>query len=81
MRKCEANIRCKYLLQNVFVLYQIVYFFVNFCKYFEENIKRVMQINGVYEYTETCHYEANKIHFHLAHFEANLKSVEYGAAP
>jgi hypothetical protein len=56
-------------------------FCVNLCKYFEENIKRVMQINGVYEYTETCHYEANKIHLHLAHFEANLKKFEYGAAP
>jgi hypothetical protein len=28
-------------------------------------MKQMMRINGVYEYTETCEYEANKIHIRL----------------
>jgi hypothetical protein len=39
--------------------------YANLCAYFKTNMKRMMQINGVYEYTETCEYEANKIHIRL----------------
>jgi hypothetical protein len=35
------------------------------CEYFEANIKRMMRINGVCEYTKTCEYKANKIHIRL----------------
>jgi hypothetical protein len=35
------------------------YLHANLCEYFEANMKRLMWINNVGEYTETCEYEAN----------------------
>ncbi len=36
--------------------------YANLSEYFYANMKRIMRINGVCEYIETCEYEANKIH-------------------
>jgi hypothetical protein len=44
---------------------QIEYLYANLCKNFEANIKRMIRINGVSEYTETCEFEANKIYIRL----------------
>jgi hypothetical protein len=52
----------RYLLQHVFILHQIDYLYANLCEYFEVNMKRMIRINGVCEYSKTCEYEANKIH-------------------
>jgi hypothetical protein len=57
-------------------MHQIKYLYENLCENFEANMKRMMQINGVCEYTETCEYEANKIYIRLD--EANKKKL-YGA--
>ncbi len=43
--------------QHVFVLHQIEYLYVN--------MNRMMRINGVGEYIETCEYEENKIQIRL----------------
>jgi hypothetical protein len=48
------------------MLHQIEYLFANLCEYFEANMKRMMRINGVCEYTEKCEYEASTIHSILA---------------
>ncbi len=45
----------------VFVLPQIEYLYGNLYEYFEANMKQMMRMNGVSEYTKTCEYEANKI--------------------
>jgi hypothetical protein len=43
-------------------------------------MKRIMRINGVGEFTETCEYETNKIHILLDSLRSELKkSCEYGA--
>jgi hypothetical protein len=45
---------------------KIEYLYANFLfEYFEANMKRMMRINGAGEYTNTCEYEANKIHIRL----------------
>ncbi len=49
----------------MYFLPKIKYLYANLCEYFEANMKRMMQINGVCEYAETCEYEANKIHIRL----------------
>ena len=46
-------------------LHQIKYLNANLCEYFKTNMKQIMQITGVREYTEICKYEANKIHIRL----------------
>ncbi len=46
-------------------LHQIKYLYANLSKYFEANIKRMIRIDGVCEYTETCEFEANKIYIRL----------------
>jgi hypothetical protein len=33
----------------------------------------MVRINGVRDYTETCKYEANKIHIRLIRFKLNFK--------
>jgi hypothetical protein len=38
----EMNIPCK-----MYDLHQIQFFYANLCKYFEANMKQMMQINGV----------------------------------
>ncbi len=55
----------RYLLQHVFVLHQIDYLYANLCEYFEVNMKRIIRINGVCEYSKTCENEANKLHNRL----------------
>jgi hypothetical protein len=55
--RCEANIRC-----NIYFLHQIKYLYANMFEHFEANMKRMMQINGVCENTETCEHAASKIH-------------------
>ncbi len=62
----EANICC-----NMYFLHQIEH--ANLCEYFEANMKRMMQINGVCKYTETCKYEANKIHIRLDSLRSKKK--------
>ncbi len=49
----------------MYFLHQIERLYANLCEYFEANIKRIMGINGVCEYIETCEYEAIKIHIRL----------------
>jgi hypothetical protein len=44
----------------------IEYLFANLCEYFKKKIMQMMRINGVWEYTKICQYEANKIHICLA---------------
>jgi hypothetical protein len=58
---------------------QIEYLYANLCKYFEANIKRMIRINVVCEYTETCEFEANKIYIRLESLRSEVKSFEYGA--
>ncbi len=66
MRKYQANIHFEAKIRcDMYFLHQIKYLYANLCEYFEANIKRIMRINGVCEYTETCEYEAKKIHIRL----------------
>ncbi len=57
-------------------LHQIKYLYANLCEYFEANVKRMMRINGVCEYSETCKYEANKIHIGLDSPRSELKKFD-----
>ncbi len=66
----QANIRLDVKFASSFAnmrksMHQIEYLYANLCEYFEVIIKRMMRKNGVCEYTETCEYEANKIHIRL----------------
>jgi hypothetical protein len=67
-------VRCKNKTKNyeLFInfLHPIEHLYANLCEFFEANVKQMMRINGVYEYTETCEYEANKIHFRLDSFRS-----------
>jgi hypothetical protein len=49
------------------------YLHANLCEYFKANMKRMMRTNGVGEYTETCGYEANKIHIRLGSLQSEYK--------
>jgi hypothetical protein len=74
MRKCQTNIRSEANIRfYVHFLHQIEYVYANLCEYFMANMKRMMRINGVCEYTETCEYEANKIHFRLDSLQSEKK--------
>jgi hypothetical protein len=70
--ECEIRLKfCEYSLQNdyfeaIIRQYEKMYLFCNksnicikkFVKYSDENMKRMMRINGVCDYTKTCEYEA-----------------------
>jgi hypothetical protein len=76
----EANMcQCKKILSenswSEYSLHQIEYLYANLCEYFETNMKRVMWINGVCEYTETCEYLANKIHICLDLLRSKYKKA------
>jgi hypothetical protein len=59
MRISEANIRSEAnIFSNMYFFASNPIFLCDLCKYFEANMKRMMQINGVCEYTEPCEYEA-----------------------
>ncbi len=61
MKKSSANIRSEAIIRcNMYFLHQIEYLCANLCEYFAANMKRMMRINAVCEYIETCDYEANK---------------------
>jgi hypothetical protein len=83
----EANI-CQYekKLKRIFDSYRIMYLFCiksNICEFvriFSSEYKQIMPINGVCEYTETCEYEANKIHIRLIRFKANKKVTDQPVA-
>jgi hypothetical protein len=92
--ECKIRLKfCEYSLQNknirqyekmyLFCINCNTYLFANLCEYFEANIKQIMLINTVGNYTGRyrnmrIRYEANKIHFR---FEANKKSCECYGAP
>ncbi len=58
------KILSEYSLQMYF-LHKNEYLYANLSEYFEANMKRMMRLNGVCEYTETCEYEATKINIRL----------------
>jgi hypothetical protein len=55
MKNCEVNIHSE--ANTVFAstyisFHKIGYLYANLCEYFEANMKQIMRINGVCEFTE-----------------------------
>ncbi len=58
------------------------YVHANLCEYFEANMKRLMRINGVGVYTETCEYEVSeKDQYSLGFASKRIKKITNTAHP
>ncbi len=69
----EKKLKRKFDSDRIMYLFCIKWNICEFVRIFCSEYKQIMPINGVCEYTETCEYEANKIHIHLIRFKANKK--------